>query len=91
MAWYADLAPCDYFRPEDPEKLRAVGWLTRGHEYSVGPVALGVFERLIALIVDPWSPVRFRGRHKCELCTGPTHGHLTCSSPAKSFCTSVPS
>lgn len=85
MTWYADLSPCDYFRPHDPARLRAVGWLARGHDYPVGPVRKRVLTRLTKLCVAPWSPVRFRGWHKCELCTGPTRSHFNVFIPGSQF------
>lgn len=68
MAWYADLAECDYFAFSDHTSLLAVGWLQRGKPYTAGDVERHVFEKLCELTQDPWSPVTFPGIHLCDLC-----------------------
>jgi hypothetical protein len=68
MAWYEDLAPCDYFGPAAAACLRAVGWLERGRPFLTGPVAAAVYARLVELVKDPWQPGIFMGFHRCDLC-----------------------
>jgi hypothetical protein len=70
MAWYADLAECDYFRPWHPSILRAVGWLVRGQPYPRGTVDLRVFNKLTELLGYAWQPCMFCGRHQCDRCPG---------------------
>lgn len=50
MAWYADLAECDYFNTWHSSFLRAVGWLERGQPYPRGTVDLLVFNKLTGLV-----------------------------------------
>lgn len=67
MAYFPDLAPCDYFISED-EPLLAVGWLERGYEYKRGRVSQDFFEKLKALCENPWEPIGLLGGHDCNLC-----------------------
>ena len=41
-----DPRPIDYFPFEDVSRLRAVGWLEPGEDYTTGSVADADFERL---------------------------------------------
>jgi hypothetical protein len=68
MAWYADLAPCDYFGPAIAPRLLAVGWLEPGHPFSTGDVAEEVFDRLCVLLRDPWNVIASSGGHTCGFC-----------------------
>jgi len=68
MTWYADLGSIDYFRGSTATSWRAVGWLGEGHPYSQGEVSAPFFERLCALLLDPWQPAMFLGPHRCDLC-----------------------
>jgi hypothetical protein len=68
MAWYEDLAPCDYFGAERAPQLRAVGWLERGRPFPTGTVAAEVYARLVELVKEPWQPGIFMGFHRCDLC-----------------------
>jgi hypothetical protein len=68
MAWFEDLAPCDYFGHECASCLRAVGWLERGRRVVTGPVAVEVYARLVELLKEPWQPGMFIGFHRCDLC-----------------------
>lgn len=68
MAWYEDLAPCDYFGPECAPHLRAVGWLERGRPFPAGPVAVSAYVRLVELLKDPWQPGVVAGVHRYNLC-----------------------
>jgi len=47
---------------------KAVGWLDSSHEYSMGHVSVDFFEKLVALLKNPWSPVVTAGRHRCSFC-----------------------
>ena len=80
MAWYADLAECDYFRTWHSSFIRAVGWLERGRSYTRGTVDLQVFNELTELRRDAWQPCLFMGSHGCDLCLSEGEkGHTTCS------------
>jgi hypothetical protein len=68
MAWYEDLAPCDYFGHECESCLQAVGWLERGHPFLTGLVAIEVYARLVELLKDSWQPGIIMGFHHCDLC-----------------------
>lgn len=68
MAYFADLDPLTYFPVPDPSALRAVGWLTRGEEFTTGTVSAQFFERLCALLISPWQPFATAGAHRCDLC-----------------------
>ena len=69
MAWYEDLARCDYFdRRHKGAALLATGWLGRGHAFETGSVDAEDFDRLVDLLVQPWQPCFFLGYHDCELC-----------------------
>ncbi len=68
MAHYPDLAPCDYFTPEHDDKLVAVGWLARGHDFSRGDVDYELLTRLHQLLVNPWQPCVAMGTHPCGFC-----------------------
>jgi len=68
MAWYEDLAPCDYFGAEFADDLSAVGWLSASMPYTQGPVSEKAFLKLCALLRRPWMPMSFCGYHSCELC-----------------------
>ena len=67
MAWYADLASCDYF-PFSRPALRAIGWLERGKPFPTGNVQPGVYEALCQMETQPWEPVPVMGWHTCDLC-----------------------
>ncbi len=69
MTHYAALGPIDYFREFSFPALRAVGWLGWSYPYQQGEVRPEFFERLCLMLLDPWAPVMFRGRHQCELCS----------------------
>lgn len=68
MAWYDDLAECDYFGGHPAPSLRAVGWLERGRAFAEGPVDRQVYERLQELLENPWEPMATAGVHACDLC-----------------------
>jgi hypothetical protein len=68
MAYYLDLAACDYFGPAPAERLRAVGWLERGEPFATGAVSAAAYVALKQLLVEPWQPVVFFGMHQCGLC-----------------------
>src|SRR4029077_19004278 len=46
----------------------AVGWLERGHDYTVGEVSAELYDKVEALLVDPWQPAVAAGSHACDLC-----------------------
>jgi hypothetical protein len=68
MAWYEDLALCDYFGSECAPCLRVVGWLEQGRPFATGRVQPDVYARLIELLKEPWQPGMFAGFHRCDLC-----------------------
>jgi hypothetical protein len=59
VAWYADLAECDYFNTWHSSVLRAVGWLERGNSYTHETVDRHTFNRLTHLLKDIWQPALF--------------------------------
>lgn len=61
--WIEDLAPYG-----GAPNIVAVGWLERGHAHPVGVIAVEVFEKLAALLTDPWQPAVAGGGHACDLC-----------------------
>jgi hypothetical protein len=69
MAFYRDLEPCDYFRG-GASVLRAVGWLSAGHDYSHGELHDLDYQRLKGFVEDCWQPFWYRGSHTCEFCQG---------------------
>jgi len=68
MAWFEDLAPCNYFRPEWSSFLRSIGWLERGKSFPTGLVERKVYDKLLELWNSPWSPLYSMGPHRCDLC-----------------------
>ena len=52
MAYYLDLAECDYFGVEHASQLCAVGWLSHGKQFRMGSVAKGCFDKLKNLLKD---------------------------------------
>ena len=71
MAYFEDLARCGYFEHSSPtEKLKAVGWLGRGHAYRQreGELSDECFRKLLELLKAPWEPGEFLGWHDCEFC-----------------------
>ncbi len=65
---YADLSPCDYFGADLRERLAAVGWLERGHEYARGAVEPEFLTKLVELAENPWEPGSFMGPFFCQFC-----------------------
>lgn len=68
MAFYADLAPCDYFGPDFAPALRAVGWLEAGRDYRRGSVEPRLVHKLALLLSEPWEHERSVDPHACSLC-----------------------
>ena len=71
MAYFVDLACCDYFRHIfSTEKLKAVGWLAQGYAYPQRQTGLPDerFRKLLLLLKNPWEPGCFMGCHDCEFC-----------------------
>ena len=66
--YVAELAECKMFGVEDASKLRAVGWLERGHDYSCGDVSSEFMRTLMELLLNPWQPVLTAGVHRCTFC-----------------------
>lgn len=77
MAWFADLSPCTYFRGGEAV-LRSVGWLEGDHDFPTGPTAQDVYQKLVQLVRDCWSPVLSCGPHFCSLCQFP--GETACNA-----------
>ena len=69
MAWYADLAHCDYFSFTQPT-LRAIGWLECGKPFPTGKVQPDAYEALCQMAKQPWEPATALGWHTCDLCLG---------------------
>ena len=72
MAYIEDLAPCYYVQsaPNRTDKIKAVGWLGRGHAFNVRKTELSEmhFRKLLQLLQHPWQPGCFLGWHDCEFC-----------------------
>lgn len=69
MTYIPDLSTCAYFAPSVASpRLVAVGWLEPEHPIVIGPVSAEFVSRLVELLVDPWQPFAFRGRHRCGFC-----------------------
>jgi hypothetical protein len=64
--FYPDLATeCQVdFGPE----VRAIGWLSANHLFSVGSVEDAFVARLRAHISTAWQPCFAAGKHDCEFC-----------------------
>jgi len=71
MAYYRDLDRCSYFdRYADSSlDLTAVGWLEAPLAFPNGKVPREFERRLFELVDRTWDPIRFRGKHACDLCT----------------------
>src|SRR5262245_34286663 len=67
MAWFEDLAECNYF-PVRESSLRAVGWLERGKVFATGTVDGRVYATIKKLAATPWQPFVAGGAHACDLC-----------------------
>ncbi len=69
MAEFTDLSPCTYFPVAEPNTLVSVGWLGPSLSFQTGSAPNDFFDRLTALIADPWHPpFAAAGGHSCELC-----------------------
>lgn len=68
MAYYPDLSLCEYVNAEPGSPCLAVGWLDAGHAFAQGDVSREFFERLCALLADPWTFAVFAGVQRCEFC-----------------------
>lgn len=65
---YPDLATeCQIARGA---RVRAVGWLAEGHDFSHGDVDAKVIDALTQLRDDGWVHVASAGPHECEFCRG---------------------
>jgi hypothetical protein len=67
MTYFADLAPCTYFRG-DAAWLLALGWLEADHPYPRGPVSAEDIAALDRLALQTWQPMFAMGWHDCSLC-----------------------
>jgi hypothetical protein len=86
MGWYEDLAPCSYFGDTATPTLKAVGWLERERHFEIGTVDREVYDRLVQLLREPWSPGVFMGFHDCEFCQyEPAHGSANLFIPGDGF------
>ena len=70
MAYFKDLAFCDYHSGMPSEKFKAVGWLAREYAYPTRQTESSDahFRQLLQLLTDPWEPSYFLGWHDCDLC-----------------------
>jgi hypothetical protein len=75
---YADFSPFLYYEwlDDDPQKFKAVGWLVKNSPYKRGKVDSASFQKLHALLSDPWSAVCLPRRLDCPFCPiiNPDHG-----------------
>lgn len=51
-------------------RVRAIGWLAAGEDFTRGAVDLRVANKLDLLAEDGWMHVAMPGPHECELCDG---------------------
>src|SRR5690349_7895399 len=65
---YYDLAPCSYFGHELADRLVAVGWLDEPHPYPQGQVSELFIDKLVELLIKPWSPLYLMGYEECSFC-----------------------
>lgn len=68
MTYFPDLSPCEYFGAAHRNRLVAVGWLAKGHEFTKANVDAQFAAKLVEIAKDPWEPVHFAGPHFCEFC-----------------------
>lgn len=69
--YFPDLTPCTYYGAEWSHRKLSVGWLELGYEYSRGPVAPEVLERLRDMM--NYATGMSLGSHFCEFCLGHKH------------------
>ena len=67
MTHYADLSPC-MLPFETQERLLAVGWLDVEFPFQKGDVDEQLVVKLVELLVNPWQPGWYMGRHECQFC-----------------------
>ena len=68
MAYIKDLACCKLFPDRPIDNLAAVGWLSKDHPMTTGPVSIDFFEKLCTLLMHAWQPFISAGTHECDLC-----------------------
>lgn len=69
MAYFTDLAPCNYFKHQGDKRLLAIGWLEPDHRFATGQVEPSWLHGLVELLDHPWQPNGFfRGSHGCGFC-----------------------
>jgi hypothetical protein len=68
MTYYPDQSPCDYFGPEEAERLLAIGWLDSPSPFNKGSVDPRFLKKLAELLVAPWQPAVTMGKHDCTFC-----------------------
>jgi hypothetical protein len=70
MAFFADLTPYAYDRPEPDPNVLNVGWLSAGQPFAKGVPDQRFVEALRKLVARP--TMLHRGVHVCEFCLQPT-------------------
>ena len=55
-------------------RVRAVGWLADGHDFSQGPLDERVASKAMRLAEDGWVHAAVAGFHTCELCADAREG-----------------
>lgn len=81
MAWFADMARCDYCGLDRYGDLRAIGWLERDVPFMTGRVGNEFFSCLCLLLQDLWCPIAWGGWHDCMLCQFSAGGRSTYEAP----------
>jgi len=75
---YDDLSPCLAFQWLDASgrKFKSVGWITKNRPYARGTLEPENFQKLLALLADPWTPACVPRRLECPFCpiVNPDHG-----------------
>lgn len=67
MAYFKDLTPYEYYKPE--ANTLNVGWLGAGQRFSKGKTAQAFKDKLFAYCLDEYVIHIARGFHQCEFCT----------------------
>jgi len=66
VAYIPDLSPCEYFGAAHSSDLVAVGWLEKGHEFTIADFDAEFTANPVESVHETWEPVRFAGAHGGE-------------------------
>lgn len=75
---YGDSAPCGLYRWLDAgsDRFKSIGWLVKNHPYKRAKAEPARFQKLLAMLAEPWAPVHVAIRLECPFCpiVNPDHG-----------------